>query len=267
MISGLFGQNPKNKEEKPTAAFSAVFWDRFMGARVSYAPWGNHSDENATFREVQIGFSSPSQKFVYYGKETLNFYDAREVSNSTEQENEKERIPVAQFEFTHNEDEPMKEYLLLLIKQSGKGLKYKLHAIPFSYSDVPASSLKCYSQLRETIYVAFEKARLSIPPGKSKLIQGEFGAGSERYLLEGYFREQGKYVKELSQQMQFSSNQRGILLFSKERNRLRVKSYLETRQSLINAIGYGVAPLLTSMEEKEEEIPDGNGTNATQLVP
>ena len=223
----------QQKSQKPTAVFSAVFWERFMSARVSYAPWGNENDDNATFCEVQVGFSAPSQKFVYYGTENLKFYDPSETSTSVEvealtEEEPVERTPIAEFPFSSYGEDETKQYLLLFLKDpKGTELKYKIHAFPFSTADVPQGSLKCYSQLRETVYFTFGKSKASLSSGKSTLIQGQIGPTSEFYPLATYFLTGGKYEQVMSQSISFSIRQRGLMFFTKQRGRLKAKIFLE----------------------------------------
>ena len=140
--SCLTGQpNPK----KPTAVFSAVFWERFMSARFSYAPWGNQDDLNATFRDVQVGFSAPSQKFAYYGDGNLKLYSSLPVSNSEDggtvkSEEANERVPMAEFPFSSEGDGTTRQYLLLFLKNTkANEPKYKVHALPFFYTHVCTS--------------------------------------------------------------------------------------------------------------------------------
>jgi len=60
-------------ESKPTAIFSSVFWDRFTSKSITYAPWGNFDEQNATKITLQVGFSTPSQPVAYYGKSPIRF--------------------------------------------------------------------------------------------------------------------------------------------------------------------------------------------------
>jgi hypothetical protein len=252
------GLPAQQKSQKPTAVFSAVFWERFMSARVSYAPWGNENDDNATFREVQVDFSAPSQKFVYYGTENLKFYDPSETSTSVladavTTEEPIKRTPIAEFPFSSDGEEETKQYLLLFLKDpKDTDLKYKIHALPFSTTDVPQGSLKCFSQLRETVYFTFGKSKASLASGKSTLIQGQIGSASEFRPLAAYFLSAGKYEKVMSQSLSFSNRQRGVLFFTKQRGRLRSKIYLENLQSLERAIGYGVKPLINEIPAENE---------------
>ena len=258
-------QNPK----KPTAVFSAVFWERFMSARISFAPWGNESDVNASFREVQVGFSAPSQKFVYYGTENLKFYDPSETSTSVEAEIvTKEAVikktPIAEFPFSSDGREETKQYLLFFLKNpKDTELRYKIHALPFSIVDVPQGSLKFYSQLRETVYFTFGKSKASLASGKSTLIQGQIGPNSEFYPLTTYFLIGGKYEQVMSQNISFSNRQRGVLFFTKQRGRLRSKTYLENLQPLEKAIGYGINPLnkLIPPENERQGLEEQNPIN------
>ena len=61
------------KEINQQSIFSAVFWDRFTTKSITYAPWGNFDDLNATKITLQVGFSTPTKPFVYYGKPPIKF--------------------------------------------------------------------------------------------------------------------------------------------------------------------------------------------------
>ena len=80
------------KETKPTAIFSAVFWDRFTTKSITYAPWGNFDDLNATKITLQVGFSTPSQPFVYYGKPPIKFFETIFIEDENEEGSYKEKI-------------------------------------------------------------------------------------------------------------------------------------------------------------------------------
>ena len=54
----------QSQERAPSAVFTAVFWDRFTSKNISYMPWGNENDLNATEVTIQVGFSTPSQPFA-----------------------------------------------------------------------------------------------------------------------------------------------------------------------------------------------------------
>ena len=262
-------QNPK----KPTAVFSAVFWERFMSARFSYAPWGNQDDLNATFRDVQVGFSAPSQKFAYYGDGNLKLYSSLPVSNSEDggtvkSEEANERVPMAEFPFSSEGDGTTRQYLLLFLKNTkANEPKYKVHALPFSSAEVPFGALKCYSQLRETVYFTFGKSKASLPSGKSTLIQGQIGAVSEFYPLAAYFLSAGKYEKVLTQSISFSNQQRGLMFFTKQRDRLRAKIFLEDVQPMEKSIGYGVQPYIDQDPEAKEgkDLPGPQSVSPSPL--
>ena len=65
--------NAQEDAPKPSAIFKAVFWDRFTSKNLSYAPWGNYEDNNATMVSLQVGFSTVSRPFVYYGPPPVKF--------------------------------------------------------------------------------------------------------------------------------------------------------------------------------------------------
>ena len=116
---------------KPTAIFTAVFWEKYASAQLSYAPWGNGNEVNATTRNLRIGFSSPSKEFAYYGDDNVAFYPVN--IGGEDEVGELEMEKVAEFSFTAKKD-VIQRYLLLFLK--GKfyiGIKYKIHGFPFLF--------------------------------------------------------------------------------------------------------------------------------------
>ena len=65
--------NAQEDAPKPSAIFKAVFWDRFTSKNLSYAPWGNYEENNATMVSLQVGFSTVSRPFAYYGSSPVKF--------------------------------------------------------------------------------------------------------------------------------------------------------------------------------------------------
>jgi len=71
----FLGLNAQEEGHIPTAIFKAIFWDKFTSKNLSYAPWGNHNDKNATMVSLQVGFSTVSRPFVYYGSSPVKFFE------------------------------------------------------------------------------------------------------------------------------------------------------------------------------------------------
>ena len=88
--------NAQEDAPKPSAIFKAVFWDRFTSKNLSYAPWGNYEDNNATMVSLQVGFSTVSRPFVYYGPPPVKFfektYQTETSIDTSPSDNEKKRI-------------------------------------------------------------------------------------------------------------------------------------------------------------------------------
>ena len=101
---GLFIMNypgfSQEVQTKPTALFSAVFWDRFTSKNVTYAPWGNYDDKNATWITLQVGFSTPSLPFAYYGKSPIRFFE----TIFSEDENQEGSSEKSKFQKTDRSD-------------------------------------------------------------------------------------------------------------------------------------------------------------------
>ena len=235
---------------KPTAIFTAVFWEKYKSAQLIYTPWGNGNEVNATTRNLRIGFSSPSKEFVYYGDDNVAFYPVNIGGEDRVGELEMEKV--AEFSFTAKKD-TIQRYLLLFLKgNSTSGLKYKIHGIPFSESEIPFGSLKFFSQFPEVLYLSLNKKTITLPSGGSKTFSLNPQEDNKFYPLECYIRKSAKYEKVLSQSISLSNDRRGFLFFAPVRERLRIKPYLLTRQPLTSAIGFGV-PSIVEPETKPKD--------------
>ena len=212
---------------------------------------GKREEANATIKNVRIGFSVPCKEFAYYGDEDLFFYSSNLPGNDA---NQIEKETVARFPFTSKSD-VIQRFLLLFLKGNlSTGLKYKIHAIPFTLSEIPFGSLKFFSQFPETLYLSLNKKTMTLPSGGAKVLILEHDEIPKFYPLEGYLRKEGKYEKVLSQSLSLSNDLRGFLFFTSVRERPRFKPYLLTRQPLTRAIGYGVPSLVEPETNPKEEI-------------
>ncbi|MEC8043598.1 MAG: hypothetical protein VX130_03280 [Verrucomicrobiota bacterium] len=241
---------------KPTAIFTAVFWEKYKSAQLIYTPWGNGNEVNATTRNLRVGFSSPSKEFAYYGDDNVAFYPVN--IDGEEKGVELEMEKVAEFSFTPKKDTIQRYLLLFLTVNSTSGLKYKIHGIPFSESEIPFGSLKFFSQFPEALYLSLNKKTMTLPSGGSKTLSINPQEETRFYPLECYVRKEGKYEKVLSQSISLSNDRRGFLFFAPVRERLRIKPYLVFRQPLTHAIGYGVPSIV---EPKVKPKDDTNPKN------
>ena len=127
---GLFITNyPGFSQEiqtKPTAIFSAVFWDRFTSKSITYAPWGNFDEQNATKITLQVGFSTPSQPVAYYGKSPIRFFETTFLEDEEGSYSEKVE-EMCEFSFEQDSG-TTKELFLIFLKFLFESLLEKLLA-------------------------------------------------------------------------------------------------------------------------------------------
>ena len=103
----------------PPVVFSTMLWGKGSSQTFSYAPWDNHEDENATRYEVSATAGFVSKKFAYYGKGTLQFHKAEEISdegfieddNSSEPKAPSPILASCKFQISPGQT---KEYILLV---------------------------------------------------------------------------------------------------------------------------------------------------------
>ena len=167
---GLFITNyPSFSQEiqtKPTVLFSAVFWDRFTSKNITYAPWGNYDDKNATKITLQVGFSTPSQPVAYYGKSPIRFFETIFIEDENEGGSYKEKIK--EFgEFSFEQDSGItKELFLIFLKQQNQSY-YSVFSLPLSQDKFEYGSFVCYSQYKEALYLAYGNQKQVLGAGKS----------------------------------------------------------------------------------------------------
>ena len=113
---------------------------------------------------------------------------------STEKKgSELEMEKVAEFSFTAKKDRYFTAVSSSLLKgNSTSGLKYKIHGIPFSESEIPFGSLKFFSQFPEVLYLSLNKKTITLPSGGSKTFSLNPQEDNKFYPLECYIRKSAK---------------------------------------------------------------------------
>ncbi|MEC8866912.1 MAG: hypothetical protein VXX20_10510, partial [Verrucomicrobiota bacterium] len=71
----------------------------------------------------------------------------------------------------------------------------------------------------------------------------------------------------LTQSISFSNQQRGLMFFTKQRDRLRAKIFLEDVQPMEKSIGYGVQPYINQDPEAKEgkDLPGPQSVSPSPL--
>lgn len=250
----IFGQS---SEVKPTAILQAVCWDRFASKNLSYFPWGNDRDENATNLDLNIGFSSPTLPFVYYGESPIKFF-VKEMDRDLPKEETEQSIfnQVGEFDFTSRNGNPAR-YLLLFLTQQGKS-KVKIFSISLKQESLPYGTFNCYSQFKENLYLAYGNQKQSLAPGKSvRFKQNESTTNSSEIKI--FRRENGDYIEEITEYIKVNEGSRGIVFLSPNRKRLKMKRYYLNQTPPESMIGYGIEATIAVERGKYE-------SNSTSVV-
>ena len=235
--------NAQTKQINPSLILQAVCWEKYSSQNIIYFPWGNPDEANATRIQLNVGFSVPTENFVYYGTSPLQLY--QENRQNLEAENPNLEL-VAEFNF--DESRGMHSYLLLISKNK------KLQVFPLSISqqDLPYGAFNCYSQSKKNLYIAYEDQKQVLAPGKSVRFvkKNEQSSSSE---LKVYTRIDGKYEQAFTDNISLNDDRRGIVFFSPFRNRLRMKRFYLERHPIETATGYNSVPIKVFILEKTDE--------------
>ena len=250
----VFSQSPS---PKPSLVLQAVCWDRFASKNLCYFPWGNHEEENATKINLDVGFSSPSHPFVYYGKSPLKFFEQELVQSLDSLETDESKLKEIG-EFTFNATEGITSDFLLLLIEDKQNAKIKTYPMSLKQENLPYESFNCYSQYNENIYLAYGEQKQVLAPGKSVRFKSIENQTSPE--IQVFTRKDGKYIESMKEYIKVSQDRRGIVFFSPYRNRLKMKRYYINRSPIEEALGYGSLPSNLEIEETLD-------VNKTQSIP
>lgn len=252
VVAQVFGFD-ENSEKHPTVILQAVCWDRFSSKNVVYYPWGNEDDDNASKAFVDVGFTSPSYPFVYYGNSPIKLYEHVQPSieeSYREEEIETELNEIGSFSFSRNGGQSP-SFLLLLINQKNQA-KLNIYPMSLAQDNLPYGSFNCYSQHKENIYLAYGEQKQVLAPGKSVRFQNnqEQTDSSE---IKVYNQRDGKYVELMNEYLKVNKDRRGIVFFSPYKNHLKMKRFFFQRRPVETSIGYGMPPLSITIDKEQDD--------------
>lgn len=239
----FLGLNAQEEGHIPTAIFKAIFWDKFTSKNLSYAPWGNHNDKNATMVSLQVGFSTVSRPFVYYGSSPVKFfekiYQPETSSDYTISDQTKKELGGFSFEKATGQT---RYFLLLFLKQASDS-KFKIFPLSLSSKELEFGSFKIYSQCKENLYLAYGDQKQVLAPGKSVKFRGKEEEDFEAYKLRVFTKNGSKYEETATDYLAFNKDKRAFIFLSPFRNRIKVKRYYVDRIDIEKSLGYGMSPL------------------------
>ena len=243
----------ENAENHPTLILQAVCWDRFTNKNIVYFPWGNEDERNASTAVVDVGFSSPSHPFIYYGNSPIRFFEQAQPTieeSYIEEDKERELKEIGSFSFSINGVQAP-SFLLLLINQKNQ-TKVKIHPMSLSQGNIPYGAFNCYSQHKEKIYLAYGTQKQVLASGKSVRFENN-QAQNDSSEIKVYIQRGGKYVEIMNEYLKVNEHRRGIVFFSPYKNRLKMKRYFFQRTPLESSTGYGMTAVTLPIEKNLDD--------------
>ena len=192
-----FGPSLFSLEESPEtsapAFFHTIIFEGGGSEDLTYTPWGNTEDENATRYSIRVGSFRMTKKFCYYGNSPIRFYN-------------QDRELVFEHEFSRNGSEGFEQIILIRRLRDGK---LTSHGIPFDESLVPMGSFLLQSFANESTFFKAGETKMSIQSGKSRLFHS--GENTKDLSVKGYLMRNGKYKEALTQNISNPLSKRGII--------------------------------------------------------
>ncbi len=245
----LFGVTDPHKviasDNNPAFILSAVFWEKYKSETFSYAPWGNDDEANATMVDLSVGSSALSRKFVFYGKNKINFFNKQrprewEIEDFNSSKIKKDLPLVAEFQLPEF-NESTQEFVLLFTNKKKNGM-WKIYPIAFSRDEIPYGSYKFISQSQNSLYLFWGDKKFTLHSGKTHVVNTSLKDGRNVVALQAMIQRSGQYTELLNQRYRHSANMRGLFFLGTNRNKLTVKKLVEFNRPLSYASGYGLAP-------------------------
>ena len=192
-----FGHSLFALEEPPEnsapAFFHTIIFEGGGSEDLTYAPWGNAEDVNATLYNIRVGSFRMTKKFCYYGSSPIRFLNQ---DGELVFEHGFSRVGRGDFE------------QIILIRRMKDG-KLTSHGLPFAESLVPMGSFLLQSFANESTFFKAGETKISIQSGKSKLFHS--GQNTQGLSVKGYLMRNGKYKEALTQNISKPQSKRGII--------------------------------------------------------
>ena len=219
-----FGQSLFSLEESPQtsgpAFFHTIIFEGGGSEDLTYAPWGNTEDENATRYSIRVGSFRMTKKFCYYGNSPIRFYN-------------QDREPVFEHEFSRVGRGDFEQIILIRRMKDGK---LTSHGLPFAESLVPMGSFLLQSFANESTFFKAGEMKMSIQAGKSKLFHS--GQSTQNLSVNGYLMRNGKYKEALTQNISKPLSKRGIIAVRVSGDLIRSTSLITGSSQKSFVLGY-----------------------------
>ena len=242
-----FGHNLFSLEESPQtsapAFFHTIIFEGGGSEDLTYVPWGNADDENATRYSIRVGSFRMTKKFCYYGNSPIRFYN-------------QDRELVFEHGFSRDGRGDFEQIILIRRLKDGE---LRSHGIPFAESLVPMGSFLLQSFANESTFFKAGETKMSIQPGKSRLFHS--GQNTQNLSVNGYLMRNGKYKEALTQNISKPQSKRGIIAVRVSGDLIRSTSLITGSVQKSFVLGYNspktINPESNLPENRSEPVQVG----------
>lgn len=253
----------------PRAIFSTIFWADDRTDFLTYAPWGNEGESNATLLSLNISSNRPSGRFAYYGPSPLRLYRKNLVYESGEESGEDAKVSnelalVKEYEFSHLSDGYLEE-LLVLMGTDDASLRIK--PISFDPAKIPQGCFLFQSLAKENTYFALGDQKFALPKGGSKLIKPVDLENQSNLRIEGFLQRNQKYQSAVVKKISRFREKRGLVLVQSKKFSINLNFLLEQDGPLSSVIGYGSPRSATKQQAPMEDNATGVSVGRGQQSP
>jgi len=210
----------ESPETSGPAYFHTIIFEGGGSEDLTYVPWGNAEDENATRYSIRVGSFRMTKKFCYYGESPIRFYN-------------QDREPVFEHEFSRDGRGDFEQIILIRRMKDGK---LTSHGLPFAESLVPMGSFLLQSFANESTFFKAGEMKMSIQAGKSKLFHS--GQSTQNLSVNGYLMRNGKYKEALTQNISKPLSKRGIIAVRVSGDLIRSTSLITGSSQKSFVLGY-----------------------------
>lgn len=241
----LLSQEP-SESVKPKGVFSVMLWNYQGRQDFVFAPWGNHTEANATILPLSLFSGNPSQKYVHYGPGKLTLLKERDFSELEQGGPKFEKVTEVTLPLKNDR---VSESFLLLSPLGATG-GWKASVLDFDQKSLPPGSFSFVSRASIPLDVAFGESKFSLSPGGRKTVEGKIMEGERVIELTVFSRSKGASPA-LSRKWPHVNGLRGMMFLGGRENRIQVTRFVDFPKPVEEAVGYGLSRTTIPNEETE----------------
>ena len=225
--------------ESPAPAFFHMLVFEGGGTEeLTYAPWGNTEDENATLYTIRAGSFRMSKKFCYYGKSPIRFY-----KEGKEQ--------AFEHSFAHNGSNDFEQ--IILIRKSSNG-KLQSYGLAFQENRVPLGTFLFQSFATEATFFKVGNKKFSLQKGMNQFFTSD--KNTQNLSVKGYLMRNGKYQAALTKNISKPSSKRGIIAVRVFGDMIRSTSLITGPVQKSFVLGYNAPKTINPKPVSSENLAD-----------